>query len=121
MKALRRTWGKRKGYTIVEDGDRKGNTSGWGNKAKKECGITAMTLPPRTFALMPLDYSIWKQIEDLMLETEPTGRESKAAFLARLKKCAQSLPKGAISKQIGRMKGNIQGIIDAGGYHAKND
>ena len=80
-----------------------------------------MTLPPRTPALMPLDYSLWRQIEDPMFDTEPAARESKAAFLARLEKCAKSLPKGVVSKQIGRTKGNIQGIIDAGGYHAKND
>ena len=121
LKALRRTWGKKKAYTIVEDGDRTGNQSTKGIKAKEDCGITAMTLPPRTPALMPLDFALWKQIEDLMFETEPAGRESKAAFLARLKKCAQSLPKGAVSKQIGRIKANIQDIIDAGGYHGKSD
>ena len=56
-----------------------------------------------------------------MFDTAPAARESEAAFLARLEKCAKSLPKGVVSKQIGRTKGNIQGIIDAGGYHAKND
>ena len=31
-------------------------------------------------------------------------------------------PSGAaVRKVLGRMKGNIQGVIDAGGYHAKND
>ena len=36
LSALRKTYGKRQSYSIVEDGDRKGNQSGKGIKAKKE-------------------------------------------------------------------------------------
>ena len=53
--ALARTWGKRSRYTIVEDGDRKGNASGKGVAAKTRANIYPLTLPPRTPSLMPLD------------------------------------------------------------------
>ena len=119
--ALRKTWGKRKRYTIVEDGDRKGNQSGKGVAAKREAKIRAMTLPPRTPAWMPLDYAVWTAIENAMDSTAPEGKESRGDHLARLEKCARSLPRGFVRKVIARMKGNIQGTIDARGFHAQND
>ena len=120
-KALRKTWGKRKHYVIVEDGDRKGNQSGKGNAAKREMKIRAMTLPPRTPSWMPLDYAVWTAIEKSMDDTAPVGKESKEEFLKRLELCARTLPRGFVRKVIARMKGNIQGIIEARGYHAKDD
>ena len=56
--ALRRTWGQRRTYTIIEDGGRKGNRSRKGIDAKLKVGIKAAVLPPRTPSLMPLDYAI---------------------------------------------------------------
>jgi len=119
--ALQKTWGKKKRYTIVEDGDRKGNQSGLGMKAKQSAKIRAMTLPPRTPSWMPLDYAVWREIDDQMVDTAPAGRETREAFLARLEKCAKSLPRGYIRKVIARTKGNVQGTIDARGYHAKSE
>ena len=63
LSTMRRTYGKSPTYTIVEDGDRKGNQSGKGLKAKKDVNIRALTLPPRTPSLMPLEYAIWTEIE----------------------------------------------------------
>ena len=68
-------------FTIVEDGDRKGFQSTKGKQAKEEMKITPLILPPRTPSLMPLDYSLWKQIDDTMDECHPRGRESRAKFL----------------------------------------
>ena len=120
-KALRQTWGEKRRYTIVEDGDRKGNQSGLGIAAKEEMKIKALTLPPRTPAWMPLDFAVWKAIEDKMHSTAPKGRESQEEYLTRLRQRARSLPRGFVRKVIGRMKDNIQGVIEAGGYHAKDD
>ena len=76
-KALRRTWGARRFFTIVEDGDRKGNQSGKGIAAKKRAGIRALTLPPRTPSLMPLDFALWKLIEKKVMQTAPSGKETR--------------------------------------------
>ena len=106
---------------IVEDGDRKGFKSGKGNAAKEDMKIAALTLPPRSPSLMPLDYSLWTQIDAKMAECEPTGRETKLAFLARLKRCARSLPKATVRKTVRRMKANLNVLIDARGFTPKND
>ena len=57
----------------------------------------------------------WKAIDNNMEETCPKGRESKEAFLNRLKKCARTLPRSLVRKAIGKMRENIQGVIDARG------
>jgi hypothetical protein len=121
LAALKRTWGARRSYTIVEDGDRKGFQSNKGKEAKKAVGIQAMVLPPRTPSLMPLDASLWKRIDDLVTETAPSGTESKAAFAARLQECAKKLPRGVVKKSIAKTYENIIAILDAKGYHPKND
>ena len=77
---LRRTWGVRPKYTIIEDGDRKGNQSGKGRAAKRLAGISAMTLPPRTPSFMPLDYAIWRRIVKDLNASSPRGKETKEAF-----------------------------------------
>lgn len=120
-RALRRTWGSKRQYTLVEDGDRKGNQSGKGIKAKERAHIKSMTLPPRTPSWMPLDYSLWYEIDERMVKNAPRGTETKSAFLARLEHTARTLPRGMVRKVIGRMKRNIQAIVDARGWHPKND
>ena len=70
---------------------------------------------------MPLDYAIWQKIVDKMLETEPSGKEAKAAFISRLHMCAKSLPRGIVAKTIAQMKERIQSVLDAKGYNPKAD
>ena len=89
--------------------------------AGPQVGIKAMTLPPRTPSLMPLDYAIWKAIDAKVLETSPSGTETKAAFLERLRRCAKSLPSGFVKRQIARMKSNVKAIVDAQGWCPMND
>lgn len=119
--ALARTWGKRSRYNVVEDGDRKGNTSGKGIAAKARAKIHATTLPPRTPSLMPLDYAIWKRIVDNMMKNAPKRAETKQEYLDRLRLVATSLPKGFIKSVIARMPKNIDALVDAEGFNPKND
>ena len=121
LRSLERTWGEKRQYTIVEDGDRKGNQSRKGIAAKKHSNIRAMTLPPRTPSWMPLDFAIWAAIAKAMEKTDPATQETKAKYLERLARCARSLPRGFVSRILGRMKTNVQGVIDARGFHPKND
>ena len=108
-------------FTIVEDGDRKGFQSSKGKAAKAEAQITSFTLPPRSPSLMPLDYSIWKQIDSRMCDCEATGRETQSAFLARLKKCARALPKSCVRATVRRMRANLDALVEAKGHTPKND
>ena len=121
LSALRRAYGTKRQYTLVEDGDRKGNQSGKGLRAKAEAGYKVHTLPPRTPSLMPLNYPIWHEIEERMDKSAPKGTESKLAFLKRLEKIAKSLPRSYIQKTVKRMKANLKDIIAAKGWHPKND
>ena len=119
--ALARTWGKRSRYTIVEDGDRKGNASGKGVAAKTRANIYPLTLPPRTPSLMPLDYAIWKLIVTKMVDEAPNRTETKGEFLERVQTIARALPKGFVKSVIGRMRSNLQALVDARGYTPKHD
>ena len=92
-----------------------------GIEAKRNAGIHALSLPPRTPCWMPLDYAIWQKIVDKMLKTEPSGKEAKAAFISRLHMCAKSLPRGFVAKTIAQMKERIQSVLDAKGYNPKVD
>ena len=56
-----------------------------------------------------------------MIDGAPEGKEAKAAFLMRLQKNAESLPKGYIKGVISRMKCNLKALKDALGYTPKND
>ena len=76
--------------------------------------------PIRSPSLMPLDYSLRTQIDAKMAECEPTGRETKLAFLARLKRCARSLPKATVRKTARRMKASLSELTDARGFTPKN-
>ena len=115
--ALKRVWGERRMYQIVEDGDRKGNQSSLGIAAKRRAHIRALTLPPRTPELMPLDARLWKQIEDRMGAVAPAGTEARAAFLQRLRRTALALPRAVVRKAIWSTGTVLSDIIAAGGYH----
>ena len=99
----------------------KGWYSGKGKKAKEKLCINPLTLPPRSPALMPLDYAIWAEIGKQMIQSDPDDVETKEVFLARLKKTAMSLPKTWVQKQLKRMKANLEGIVKAKGFHSKTD
>ena len=119
-KALKKTWGQRRSCCVVEDGDRKGNQSGNGIRAKAEAKIRALTLPPHTPSWMPLDYAVWSEILRRMDMSGPrAGTESKAAYVKRLEETARKLPRGYVKSVIAKMKGNIKDVVDADGYHAQ--
>jgi hypothetical protein len=120
-KALQQTWGQKRFYRIIEDGDRKGNQSNKGKRAKVSAKIRAITLPPRSPCWMPLDFAIWDKIMGRVLSGAPGRAETKPEFLRRLRKCAMSLPRAWVAKQIGRMKKQIDGVVEAKGYHPKSD
>lgn len=121
LTALQRAWGDRRTFQIVEDGDRKGNQSSLGIAAKRRSHIRALTLPPRTPDLMPLDAKLWKLIEDRMDEAAPTGIEARSAFLKRLRRTALALPRREVRNAIEKTPTVLSGIIAARGYHAKCD
>ena len=121
LRALRRAWGPRASYLLLEDGDRKGNQSRKGIEAKRRACIRALTLPPRTPELMPLDAKLWKIIEDRVGAEAPDGTEEKGQFLARLRRVALGLPCAIVRSAIDRTPQVLSAIKDAKGLHPKSD
>ena len=116
---MRRRWGADKRvFRVVEDGDRKGYQSKKGVAAKASQRIVSMKLPPRSPEMMPLDYSLWKAIEDRMHNDQTvSGAESEGAYLRRLERTAKSLPAGLVKKTLGQMHKRIAAIVQEHGRH----
>ncbi len=71
---------------------------------------------------MPLDSSLWDEIDDRMALSDPvSGNESEVDFKARLRRTAMSLPRGMVRRTITRMRENILALDAAKVYIPKND
>ena len=121
-KCLQREFPDRVGnWRVIEDNDPSGYKSRLGNAAKAASSITAMSLPPRSPDLNPLDFSFWSEVNRKMREQErdwpKCKRESRVAFLARLRKTAMTMPEDYIVKTIGSIAGRCKKIIAAKGGH----
>ena len=66
---------------------------------------------------MPLDYSLWEEIERRMHDANVSGTENKQRYFDRLRRTALSLPKATVSKAVQKMKGQIQQTVDNKGKH----
>jgi hypothetical protein len=118
---LRRTWGHRTSYRLVEDGDRKGYHSGKGKAAKQEESIVSWTLPPRTPQWMPLDFCLWNEIEQRVLKKQVIHKESKKQYSDRLRHVAMALPSTIIDNCLASMHQRIKDTVVAKGRHTKRD
>jgi hypothetical protein len=119
--ALRKHYGAKRKFRIVEDGDPKGFQSSKGVKAKKEQKIESWKLSPHTPSLMPLDFSLWAEIERRTLAKTAHENESIAAYKKRLSITAKRLPKTLVRKCLLKMKDNIAQIVANEGSHTKLD
>ena len=69
--------GKKRCFRVVEDGDTKGFQSGKGVKAKQQQLIESWKIPPHTPSWMPLDFSLWNEIENRALSKPGHVHEKK--------------------------------------------
>ena len=120
-KALRRHYGNKRKFRVVEDGDPKGFQSKKGKDAKKEEKIESWLLSPHSPSMMPLDYSIWDEIERRTLAKRGRNNETAASYKKRLLITAKRLPKTYVKKTIRKMKGNIAAIVAAKGGNTEMD
>ena len=98
----------RKSFTVLEDNDPAGFKSNAGVAAKAKAGIKAFEIPKRSSCLNVLDYHIWTEVSKRMraqeLKFPTTKRESRAAFMARMRRTALSLPGAQMTAAVGDMK-----------------
>ena len=96
-KALRKAYPKKRAFSVLEDNDPSGFKSSAGIAAKQRKRIEVFAIPPRSPDLSVCDYAIWAEVNKRMREKEAgwpvTKKESRKAYLARLRKTATSLPR----------------------------
>ena len=119
--ALRAHYGDLPFFRVVEDGDTKGYQSNKGIKAKQTQKIHSWTLPPHSPGLMPLDYSLWNDIEGRVLAKRRVEDESLSSFEKRLRMTTKRFPASAIKKCLGKMRENLKTTVDSNGGHTYLD
>ena len=78
MKILKKR-GIKKSYLVVEDNDPTGYKSSKGRAAKKTLGIKTVKWPRYSPDLMPLDFSLWQDVQRRMDASAPSGYEYKGS------------------------------------------
>ena len=68
---------------------------------------------------MPLDYSLWQEIETRVLAKRGHENESLQSYKRRLHITAKRLPKSLIHNVLKKMKENIQATVDSQGKSTK--
>ena len=89
--------------------------------AKKSAGISTLDLPKRSPDLMPLDFAFWKYLNMRMRKQEKdwhdTRKETRAQYLARLRRTALATPAEFIRRIMGAMHKRCQLCEGAKGGH----
>ena len=115
-KALKKAFPNKRSWVVMEDNDPAGYKSTKGREAKAAANLMAMALPKRSPDCNPLDYSIWKEVNDRMRAREGAFaagfKESEVAFLKRLRRTAMNLPQSLITKVVGDMRRRVKDLID---------
>ncbi len=70
---------------------------------------------------MPLDYSLWHEVESRTLNKKGRENESLASYKKRLNLTAKRLPRKVVKKTISKMKGNLAAIVKSEGGHSSMD
>ena len=119
--ALRRACPSKSSFLMLEDNDPTGFKSKLGEKAKAAAKIKVLAIPKRSPDLSVMDYAIWKKVTRTMRAQEKRfpkkKKETRAEFIARLRRTAQNLPKTFIDKAIGNMKERCERLLAAKGHH----
>ena len=106
---------------VMEDNDPTGYKSTAGKAAKTAANISVVEMPPRSPDLNPLNYSIWAEINRKMRLQEArwpkSKKETRRAFLARLRRTAMALPPDYINRVIGNLEARVQLLKKANGGH----
>lgn len=108
-------------WRVLEDNDPAGYKSAKAKDAKKASSITTLDLPKRSPDLNPLDFNFWAAVNRKMREEErgwpASKKESRAAFIVRLRKAARSFPSEYINGIVGAIAGRCHKVVAAKGGH----
>ena len=117
----RKVFPRSRAFKVLEDSDPTRFKSNKSFAAKRAAKITSFDIPKRSPDLNVLDYTIWKQVNNRMRRQEPkfpkSKRETRDAYIARLRRAAMSLPRSVVRRSIGNMKWRCEKIYRAKGGH----
>ena len=119
--ALRRARPSKRKWRVLEDNDPSGFKCRKGVAANIASRIESFDIPRRSPSLNVCDYALWSEVNRRMRSAEakwPLGRkETRAQFLARLRRTALALPRSFIDSSIGSMRRRCQLLHGASGRH----
>ena len=119
LDALRRWRPYKRRWLIQEDNDPTGYKSRLGSQAKATNGMCTLGQPPYSPDLNPLDFSIWKAIQDRALQGKVPGTVSK--FKSKLRRVALRLPAPVVSRAVADMCRPAENIVQAHGRTIPKD
>lgn len=119
-KALVRHRGVKASYLVVEDNDPTGYKSNKAIEAKGHLGIRAMQFPKYSPDLNPLDFYLWDAVERRMRQAK-TAPRTVAAYKAKLRRVAMSIPQAEIREAVLRIKDRAKAVHDAKGRDIARD
>ena len=109
---------RKRSWRVLEDND-PCFTSRKGVHAKRAAKIVTFQIPRRSPGLNVCDYTLWHEINKRMRKTEvkwPKDKlETRAQYLARLRRTAMRLPASFITKSIGDLRRRCARLYDARG------
>ena len=115
--ALKTEYPVRRSLNVLEDNDPSGFKSSKGRAAKASVGIKPFEIPKRSPSLNV--YFLWSAVNTRMREQEKkfskTKRETRVAFLRRLRRTAFSLPSEVLIAAVGDMKRRCARLQSAAG------
>ena len=117
--AVKKRYGNKRRYCVLEDNDPTGNLSKAAIAAKRKAKLEVLCLPKRSPDLNVLDFAVWGEVERRLRAQErrwPEGKkETRAEFERRLDRLAKALPSSFIDKSIGDLKRRCERLYLAKG------
>ena len=108
-------------WGVLEDNGPARFTPSKGKAAKAASKIEPFVIPCRTPELSVCDYALWKEVNKRMRRQEKHWaagkKETRAAYMARLRRTAMRLPEAFIRKSIGDMARRCHRLYKAKGHH----
>ena len=121
LKALQQKFPRRASWNVLEDNDPAGFKSSKAVRAKAKAGIKVFPIPRRSPDLNVCDYALWAEVNRRMRKQEANWesarRETRKAYLARLRRTALRLPADFVNKSIGDMRKRCLRLEAAAGKH----
>ena len=121
FKALKRQYPRRTSWNVLEDNDPAGFKASKGIQAKAAVGIKVFPIPRRSPDLNICDYALWSEVNRRMRKQEvnwcTARRETRKAYLARLRRTAMRLPADFIKRSIENMRTRCLRLKAVGGNH----